>query len=31
LVFHPEATPLEMDGKTYGKAFHWIPSANTEP
>ncbi|MGA1014556.1 MAG: hypothetical protein ACO3VS_05385 [Limisphaerales bacterium] len=31
LVFHPEATPLEMDGKTYGKAFHWIPSANIEP
>ena len=27
LVFHPEATPLVMDGETYHNAFHWIPSA----
>jgi hypothetical protein len=27
LVFHPDATPLVMDGETYNNAFHWIPSA----
>ncbi len=27
LIFHPEATPLVMDGETYNNAFHWIPSA----
>jgi hypothetical protein len=27
LVFHPDATPLVMDGETYHNAFHWIPSA----
>ena len=26
LVFHPDATPLVMDGETYHNAFHWIPS-----
>ncbi len=31
LVFHPDATPLVMDGETYNNAFHWIPSANIEP
>ena len=27
LVFHPDATPLVMDGETYHNAFHWIPTA----